>query len=106
MNGGLVDKEGLREFICEESLSKPLFGQNTFELKKGKIVIDEDKIIITDIAKQQRLQMLLLAGSGMLLGTSYLIGYFKKGDQFGLWFICCASQYSDFCSLFSAVCNK
>jgi hypothetical protein len=30
--------------------------------------------------------MLLLAGSGMLLGSSYLLGYFKKGDQFGLWF--------------------
>jgi len=82
----IVDKEGLREYIETDSQSKPVFESNTFELKKGKIVFEEDKIIISDKAKSQRIQMLFLGGSGILLGMSYLFGYFKKGDQFGLWF--------------------
>jgi hypothetical protein len=82
----IVDKEALREYLDSDSLAKPVFEPNTFELKEGKIVFEESKILITDIAKKQRFQMLLLTASGMLLGSSYLLGYFKKGDQFGLWF--------------------
>jgi hypothetical protein len=82
----IVDKEELREYIETDSQSKPVFENNTFELKNGRIVFEEDKIIISDKAKSQRRQMLFLGGSGILLGMSYLLGYFKKGDQFGLWF--------------------
>lgn len=82
----IVDKVGLREYIANDSLTKPVFERNRFELKNGKLVFEEDKIIITDKAKSQRIQMIFLAGSGLLLGVTYLLQYFKKGDQFGLWF--------------------
>ena len=81
----LVEKEELREFIDTDSISKPLFESNAFEIKKGKIVFEADQIVIADNARSQKLSMLFLIASSLLLGTAYFLGYLKKGDRIGLW---------------------
>ena len=57
----------------------------TFELKKGKIVFGEDKIIITDNARKQRIQFLIISGLWVFYGTMSVLRYLKTGDQFLLW---------------------
>ncbi len=81
----LVEKEELREFIDTDSISKPLFESNAFEIKKGKIVFEADKIVITDHVRSQKFSILLLLASSIFLGTAYFSGYLKKGDRIGLW---------------------
>lgn len=55
---------------------------NTFELKKGKLVFIGDKIIITDNARGRRRIILYLLGATIILGIVFGIGHFIKGEQF------------------------
>jgi len=63
---------------------------NTFELKKGKLVFEEDKIVITDDAKTQRRYRLFSSVFMVLLGIYSLLKYMNAGDvhslRFGLIF--------------------
>ena len=60
--------------------------KQTFKLKKGEILFDEDKIIINDDAKIQKWSSSLIT----CLGTMYFIVTFfkslKTGVQFDFWF--------------------
>ena len=58
---------------------------NSLELKEGKLVFEEDKIIITDNAKSQRNYWLLLSGVQVLLGVMMVLRFHKNGDQVFLW---------------------
>jgi len=58
---------------------------STFELKRGKIVFEEDKIVITDKAGRQKAQMLFMSGCWVFYGTLSVLRYLKTGDQFQLW---------------------
>lgn len=60
---------------------------NTFELKKGKLVFEEDKIIINDNARYQRRYRLFSAVILLLLGISFLVKYLKTGDMHSLRFV-------------------
>jgi len=59
--------------------------KQTFKLKKGEILFDNDKIIIKDDAKYQKWSSSSVSG----LGTMYFITIFlkslKTGDQFDFW---------------------
>ena len=57
----------------------------TFKLKKGEILFDEDKIIIKDDAKKQKRLTLLSSSMWTIYGTLSILRYFKTGDQFLLW---------------------
>jgi hypothetical protein len=57
----------------------------TFKLKKGEILFDDDKIIIKDDAKKQRNLTLLSSSMWTIYGTTSVLRYFKTGDQFLLW---------------------
>jgi hypothetical protein len=57
----------------------------TFKLKKGEILFDEDKIIIKDDAKKQKRLTLLSSIMCTIYGTLSVLKYFKTGDQFLLW---------------------
>ncbi|MEI7421275.1 MAG: hypothetical protein WCK18_04240 [Prolixibacteraceae bacterium] len=59
---------------------------NTFELKKGKLVFEKDKIVIVDFARNTKIYRLFTLSAGILLGISYLIKYLKTGDMFSLRF--------------------
>jgi hypothetical protein len=56
--------------------------KQTFKLKKGEIVFDEDKIIIKDDAKKQKWMLSLIFCSGTFIGIMFFLKYFKTGDQF------------------------
>jgi len=56
--------------------------KQTFKLKKGEIVFDEDKIIIKDDAKKQKWMLSLIFCSGTFSGIMFFLKYFKTGDQF------------------------
>ena len=60
--------------------------KQTFKLKKGEILFDEDKIIIKDDANRQKwiLSAILLLGTIYCLAT--FLRYFKIGDEFDFWF--------------------
>lgn len=58
---------------------------NTFELKKGKLVFEDDKIIITDDAKNRKRMRLLSAGILFCLGIFNFVNYFKTNDTPLLW---------------------
>jgi hypothetical protein len=58
---------------------------NTFELKKGKLVFDADKIVITDNAGSQRRLILYLLGFSVILGIVSVMGYFAKGVPSDTW---------------------
>ena len=60
--------------------------KQTFKLKKGEILFDEDKIIIKDDANRQKwiLSAILLLGTIYCLAT--FLKYFKTGDEFDFWF--------------------
>jgi hypothetical protein len=58
---------------------------NTFELKKGKIVFEEDKIVITDNAKYLKRSRLFSSGLLFLLGLYNLMNFVKHNDTHELW---------------------
>jgi hypothetical protein len=57
----------------------------TFELKRGTIVFEEDKIIIRDKSKSQRNLWLYLSLAGALIGVLFILGYLKSGYDLLLW---------------------
>ena len=60
--------------------------KQTFKLKKGEILFDNDKIIIKDDAKKQKCYSSLITGMGtMVLILNFLKSY-KTGAQFEFWF--------------------
>ncbi len=59
---------------------------NTFELKKGKLVFEEDKIVISDNAAYIRRSRILPLGILLLLAFARLVRYFKSGDTSSLQF--------------------
>ena len=60
--------------------------KQTFKLKKGDILFDNDKIIIKDDAKKQKWYSSLITGMGtMVLILNFLKSY-KTGTQFEFWF--------------------
>jgi hypothetical protein len=58
---------------------------NTFELKKGKLVFEDDKIVITDDAKNRKRMRLISAGLLFCLGVFNFVNYFKTNDDHILW---------------------
>ena len=58
---------------------------NTFELKKGKIVFEDDKIVITDNAKYLKRSRLFSSSLLFLLGLYNLINFVKHNDTHELW---------------------
>src|SRR5512133_562966 len=58
---------------------------NTFELKKGKLVFEEDKILITDNARYLKRSRLLSSGILILLGLYNLMNFFKHNDIHAQW---------------------
>ena len=59
---------------------------NTFELKKGKLVFGDDKIVISDNAAYIRRSRILPLGILLLLVFARLVTYFKSGDTSSLQF--------------------
>ena len=59
---------------------------NTFELKKGTLVFEKDKIVITDYARNTKIYRLFTLSAGILLGISYLIKFLNTNDLFSLRF--------------------
>ena len=57
----------------------------TFKLKKGEILFDRDKLIISDDAFKQKKQTLLISSLWTFFGIISVIRYLKTGDQFLLW---------------------
>jgi hypothetical protein len=53
---------------------------NSFELKKGKLVFEDDKIIITDDVKYRKRMRLISAILLFCLGVFNFINYFKTND--------------------------
>ncbi|MBK5215129.1 MAG: hypothetical protein JJE55_15900 [Flavobacteriaceae bacterium] len=60
--------------------------KQTFKLKKGEILFDEDKIIITDDAKKQKWMLSLIICFGTIYGIETFLKYFKTGDNFDFWY--------------------
>ena len=58
---------------------------NTFELKKGKIVFEEDKILITDNARYLKRSRLLSSGILILFGLYNLMNFLKHNDIHAQW---------------------
>lgn len=54
--------------------------KNTFELKKGSLVFEDDKIIVTDNASYQKRMRLISSGLLVALGIFNLTKYFKIQD--------------------------
>ena len=59
---------------------------NTFELKKGKLVFEEDKILITDHAGYLKRTRFFSIGILLLLAFARLMMYLKSGDMGSLQF--------------------
>jgi len=59
---------------------------NTFELKKGKLVFEDDKIIISDNAAYIRRTRFLSIGILLLMASVRVMTYFKTGDMASLLF--------------------
>lgn len=59
---------------------------NTFELSKGKIVFEPDRIVITDYARNEKIYRVFTLTAGILLGVSYLVKYLKNNDPSDLRF--------------------
>ena len=57
----------------------------TFRLKKGEILFENDKIIISDKAKTQRFMTLFTSGLWIFYGTISVLRFMKTGDEFLLW---------------------
>ncbi len=60
--------------------------KQTFKLKKGEILFDEDKIIITDDAKKQKRILTAILCFGAIYGFLTLLKFNETGDQTFLWF--------------------
>src|SRR5665647_120855 len=60
--------------------------KQTFKLKKGEILFDEDKIIITDDAKKQKWMLSLIISFGTIYAIETFLKYFKTGDNFDFWY--------------------
>ncbi|MCX6222706.1 MAG: hypothetical protein NTZ69_17195 [Bacteroidia bacterium] len=58
---------------------------NTFELKKGKLVFEEDKILITDNARYLKRSRLLSSGILILFGLYNLMNFLKHNDIPAQW---------------------
>lgn len=54
--------------------------KNTFELKKGSLVFEDDKIVIADNASYQKRMRLISSGLLVVLGIFNLTKYFKIQD--------------------------
>lgn len=59
--------------------------KNTFELKKGKLVFEEDKIIISDNAKYLKKSRLFSSVLLIALGVFNLMSFFKHSDLHTQW---------------------
>jgi hypothetical protein len=57
----------------------------TFELKKGTIVFDEEKIIIKDKSQSQRNLWLYLSLAGVVIGVLFVLDYLISGNELLLW---------------------
>jgi hypothetical protein len=60
--------------------------KQTFKLKKGEILFDDDKIIIKDDAKKQKWMLSLIICFGTIYGIETFLKYFKTGDNFDFWY--------------------
>ena len=60
--------------------------KQTFKLKKGEILFDEDKIIIQDDAKKQKWMLSLIICFGTIYGIETFLKYFKTGANFDFWY--------------------
>jgi hypothetical protein len=58
---------------------------NTFELKKGKLVFEEDKILITDSARYLKRSRLFSSIFLILLGLFNLMNFIKHNDLHAQW---------------------
>lgn len=58
---------------------------STFELKKGKLVFEEDKILITDNARYLKRSRLLSSGILILFGLYNLMNFLKHNDSRAQW---------------------
>lgn len=56
-----------------------------FKLNKGEISFENDKIIISDDAKQQLQRTQLTSGIWVFYGTMSILRYMNTGDRFLLW---------------------
>jgi len=75
----------------------------TFKLKKGEILFDEDKIVITDDAKKHKWINTAAYGYLTFFGFLILFKFSKTGDQTYLWLgllICLSSVWPLILSLF------
>ncbi len=57
----------------------------TFELKKGTIVFDEEKITIKDKSQSQRNLWLYLSLAGAVIGILFILGYLRTDNELLLW---------------------
>jgi len=53
---------------------------NTFELKRGKLVFEQDKIVITDDAKRQKRARILSALFLLVMGAYEIYRYTQKSE--------------------------
>ncbi|MCL6101812.1 MAG: hypothetical protein M1292_04890 [Bacteroidetes bacterium] len=60
--------------------------RQTFKLKKGEILFDEDKIIIKDDAKMQKWSSSLITFMGIMILILFFLKSYKTGAQFDFWF--------------------
>lgn len=59
--------------------------KQTFKLKNGEILFQDDKIIIIDDAKKQRYMQLFSSSIWTVYGIISVFRYLKTNDQFLLW---------------------
>ena len=57
----------------------------TFKFNKAEISFENDKIIISDDAKQQLRRTQITSGIWVLYGTLSILRFLNTGDQFLLW---------------------
>lgn len=57
----------------------------TFKFNKAEISFENDKIIISDDAKQQLRRTQFTSGIWVFYGTLSILRYMNTGDQFLLW---------------------
>lgn len=60
--------------------------KQTFKLKKGEILFDENKIVIKDDAKKQRWILSLILCLATFYSAMTFLKYFKTGDKFDFWY--------------------
>jgi hypothetical protein len=58
---------------------------NTFELKAGKLVFEEDKIVISDKAKSLKYSRLFSIAIFLLFSIFYLVDYVRHDKIHSLW---------------------